>query len=247
MFKLLPDRTRSAVSSWRRRNWLNDWLLQAGEWCANEAPALRSTLCVLLAGAAAAGCTVSDTGEYPSVEPEPIYVELFPYYASICALSQIRATFTEHGGTPGHAVMFLRGACKDEDATYPRLELCPEEEVETGDANFGTGISVNKTFRNVNWVLIEGRDMFFDGMLEPGEVLDEAHAREVLDTAIAEELWAGIEIHDKYKPPSDSDEDWLHLIAREMLGTDFACVSGATRIALAYRCRASGWGSSSIT
>ena len=29
------------------------------------------------------------------------YDALFPYYVELCAVSQIRANFTEHGGSPG--------------------------------------------------------------------------------------------------------------------------------------------------
>lgn len=182
----------------------------------------RGLCCVLLAAVAASGCAVTQKREYVAVEPEPVYDELFPYYGSICALSQIRAKFAKRGGTPGHAVMYLRGACRDEDSDYPRLELCPADVAESSAGDVGVGISVNKTFRNVNWMLIEGRELFFDGYLKPGDVLDRDRGVEVLDRAIADRLWSGIDIHDEYKPPSDSEQDWRYLIASETLSTDFA-------------------------
>ncbi len=182
----------------------------------------RISACVLLTVVVAAGCARTQTREYAAIKPEPIYEELFPYYASICAVSQIRASFAKHGGTPGHAVMYLRGACRDESSDYPRLTLCPADVVESGAGDPGVGISVNKTFRNVNWMLIEGRRLFFDGNIEPGTTLSKENGSAVLDAAIESRLWKGIEIHDEYKPPSDSDQDWRYLVASETLATDFA-------------------------
>ena len=35
--------------------------------------------------------------------------------------------------------------------------------------------TVNRWFKNVNWVAIPGKDLFFDGGLGPYDVLDQAH------------------------------------------------------------------------
>ncbi len=71
-------------------------------------------------------------------------------------------------------------------------------------------------------MLVEGRELFFDGYLKPGDVLDRDRGVGVLDRAIADRLWSGIDIHDEYKPPSDSEQDWRYLVASETLSTDFA-------------------------
>ena len=53
--------------------------------------------------------------------PDPVYDELFPYYVELCATSQFRSKLTGAGGLAGHAVMYIKGACKDERASFPQL------------------------------------------------------------------------------------------------------------------------------
>lgn len=177
-------------------------------------------LCV--APALAVGCAVTQKGNYPTVEPDPVYDRLYPYYAEICAVSQIRSNFARRGGTPGHAAMYLRGACKDKSSAYPRIKLCSPDRAESGDPDVGIGISVNKAFSNVNWMSVEGRSMFMDGTLQPGEVLDEERSLQTILAAVKAGVWDGIDIHDKYRPPSDSADEWEVLIAGETISTDFA-------------------------
>lgn len=56
--------------------------------------------------------------------PDVAYEKLFPYYVELCAASQFRAKLTGEGGIAGHAVMYLKGACKEDDAPYPQLRRC---------------------------------------------------------------------------------------------------------------------------
>ncbi len=176
---------------------------------------------ILLFGLQGCALTAEEGEVYPDVKPEPVYDQLYPYYVEACAVSQIRANFAEPGGTPGHAVMFLKGACIDRSRGYPRLKLCDPDTVNLDDPESGTGISVNKTFKNVNWIAIPGKKLFFHGILDQGVVNEKA----VLDTLDAVEeagAWDGIEIHEQYYPQSDDPDDLTLLAAQETLGTDFA-------------------------
>ena len=56
--------------------------------------------------------------------PDPVYERLFPYYVELCATSQFRSKLKGEGGVAGHAVMYIKGACKDEQAPYPQLRRC---------------------------------------------------------------------------------------------------------------------------
>ena len=51
-----------------------------------------------------------------------MYDELYPSYVEFCAVSQIRPKFARHGGSPGHAVMFLKGVCRDR--RIPVIRVC---------------------------------------------------------------------------------------------------------------------------
>ena len=56
--------------------------------------------------------------------PDPVYDQLFPYYVELCATSQFRSKLKGEGGVAGHAVMYIKGACKDEQAPFPQLRRC---------------------------------------------------------------------------------------------------------------------------
>src|SRR5271165_2698183 len=56
--------------------------------------------------------------------PDPVYDQFFPYYVELCATSQFRSKLKGEGGIAGHAVMYIKGACKDEEAPFPQLRRC---------------------------------------------------------------------------------------------------------------------------
>ena len=78
---------------------------------------------VAVASSALAGCSAvrellrdpEDT-VLPTLEPDPLYEELVSHYVELCAVSQYRPREGGLGGIPGHAVMYLKGACRDEAA-----------------------------------------------------------------------------------------------------------------------------------
>ena len=84
--------------------------------------------------------------------PDTAYEALFPYYVELCATSQFRSKLTGPGGIAGHAVMYIKGACKDEQASFPQLRRCRRVATDLNDPEHGAGVSVGRWFRNVNWV-----------------------------------------------------------------------------------------------
>jgi hypothetical protein len=185
-------------------------------------------LMILAAMILAAGCALKEKSIVATVMPEPDYDRLFPRYVEVCAVSQIRSKFARPGGTPGHAVMYLKGACLDGEASYPRLKLCDPATRNHADRETGTGVSVNKLLQNVNWLAIPGAHLFFHGSIEPGEFLDTEHAVAAILEARDLGVFQGIEIHGAYMPPEDDDKLRLYLAAAETLGTDFALSFGRT-------------------
>src|SRR5277367_3472304 len=93
--------------------------------------------------------------------PDAAYEKLFPYYVELCAASQFRSILTgEGGGVPGHAVLYLKGACKDDGAPFPRLRRCRAVATSLEDPEHGAGVSVNAMFKSVNWVAVPGYEFF---------------------------------------------------------------------------------------
>jgi hypothetical protein len=141
---------------------------------------------------------------------QKVYNELFPYYAEVCGFTRM-----DGGGPGGHAVIYLRGACRDQDASYPRVKLCSEEGVDRG-----TVLSVDRSFRNVEWVGIEDHDFGLYGGLELGEPLSDDVFLSITNEAYRSRAFRGIRAYDVADDlPEEARE---YLIAHGALSTDYA-------------------------
>src|SRR5215831_18324696 len=153
--------------------------------------------------------------------PDTAYEKLFPYYVELCAASQFRSKVTGEGGGPaGHAILYIKGACKDDDAPFPQLRRCHGIATNLKDPEHGAGVSVNQMFRNVNWVATSGYEFVFRGDLAPGERLTSVRFEAVEEKAIAMGIYKGVSFHPFQGATSDSDlRDFLR---RAGIGTDLA-------------------------
>ena len=153
-------------------------------------------------------------------EPDARYEALFPYYVELCAVSQFRSVEFGSGGSPGHAAMYLKGACRDTEAPYPKLRRCIGNATDPEDPEHGAGVSVNRWFRSVNWVAFSGRGLFFDGNLEPGEAVTHTSREAVIREAIDAGVYRGVELRPY---PGQTPESTLEdFVRRQSAGTDFA-------------------------
>jgi len=153
-------------------------------------------------------------------EPDARYEALFPYYVELCAVSQFRSSKLPSGGSPGHAVMYLKGACRDADAPYPKLRRCVGNVTDPTSSEHGAGISVNRWFRNVNWVAFDGRGLFFDGDVRPGETVTWERLAAVASRAVEMGSFRGIELWPY--PTQRPGSTMVDFATRHSAGTDFA-------------------------
>lgn len=154
-------------------------------------------------------------------EAQRIYNALFPYYAEVCVVTQYHKKGAQPGGWGGHAGMFLGGSEIEGGAGYPRLRLVANE-TSASDPDSGTGVSVNKVFRNVNWVGIPGRDEFFRGGLAPDATLDAPFYEHAIERATTSGWFNGIEITDALMRQRPATMPAHEFIVRQSIGTDFA-------------------------
>ena len=152
--------------------------------------------------------------------PDPVYDQLFPYYVELCATSQFRSKLKGEGGVAGHAVMYIKGACKDEQAPFPQLRRCRVAATEPDDPEHGAGVSVGRWFRNVNWVAIPGYKLFYEGNLEFGERLTQAQFDATVHNAIERDVYKGVEFQDH--PSANTGAGLENFAANEGIGTDLA-------------------------
>jgi hypothetical protein len=152
--------------------------------------------------------------------PDLVYDQLFPYYVELCATSQFRSKLKGEGGVAGHAVMYIKGACKDEQAPFPQLRRCRVAATDLNDPEHGAGVSVNRWFRNVNWVAVPGYELFYPGNLKFGERLTQAHFDATVRDVISKGVYDGVEFHEY--PSARTGASLENFVANEGIGTDLA-------------------------
>ena len=152
--------------------------------------------------------------------PDTAYERLFPYYVELCAASQFRSILTgEGGGVPGHAVLYIKGACKDDGAPFPQLRRCRAVATSLEDPEHGAGVSINAMFKSINWVAVPGYEFFFQGNLAPGERLTRAEFDAVEQHYRQRDLH-GVTFH--RFPGATSDTNLRDFLERAGIGTDLA-------------------------
>ena len=152
--------------------------------------------------------------------PDPAYDKLFPYYVELCATSQFRPKLKGDGGIAGHAVMYIKGACKDERASFPQLRRCHVAATDVYDPEHGAGVSVGRWFRNVNWVAVPGYKLFFEGNVNADEPLTQAHFDATLQDVVDKGVYKGVDFHDY---PNQRDGGSLKdFVSQHGIGTDLA-------------------------
>jgi hypothetical protein len=153
--------------------------------------------------------------------PDLVYEQLFPHYVELCALSQwSRIDGTGRGNPFGHAVMYIKGACKDEQAPFPQLRRCRSVATTFDDPEHGVGVSVGRWFRNVNWIAIPDHNLFYTGNLEPGQRLTQEHFKATVRAAIDKGVFNGVELH----PGWTQNAQWTlkDYVADQSITADFA-------------------------
>jgi hypothetical protein len=154
---------------------------------------------------------------------DDVYAEFYPYYAELCALSELRKKrgcgVPVYSGWGGHSLLYLNGVRLDRDAGHPTLKLCaPDAE----PRRHGVGLSVNSHYKNANWVAAEGSDFVWRGALAPGERLSAEAYERTQDYAKSVGVLDGVTFHDELfrdKPPGMSDRDYMYEIS---VATDYA-------------------------
>lgn len=174
----------------------------------------------LVASVGCSGWLVREPGRVAGVEVDlgPAYEQLFGHYVELCALSQYRSLEHGEGGVPGHAVMYLKGACKDESAPTPELRPCKTIATSVDDPEHGAGVSVNRWLQNANWVATPSHRLFFQGDLEEGDAV----TRETVDRTVHAVIEAGVFEGVAFRPDMPPRGSLEEVVGAEFLGTDFA-------------------------
>lgn len=153
-----------------------------------------------------------------ATRPDAAYDRLYPRSIEVCATSQIRPRFAGPGGPAGHAVLYLKGVCRDTAAGYPRVKLC-DPATDLADPESGTGVSVDRVLRNVNWLAVPGETLFFYGDVGRYELLERSHLEATVGRARDQGIFKGVDVHADAGTPGTA-------AIEHFLGTDFALAYG---------------------
>ena len=116
--------------------------------------------------------------------------------------------------------IYIKGACKDEAAPFPQLRRCRRVATDIEDPEHGAGVSVNRFFRNINWVAVPGYELFYSGNLKPGQRLDQTHVDATVQTAIDKGVFDGVELQEHWTDKTDGT--LRDFVADRSITTDFA-------------------------
>ncbi len=148
------------------------------------------------------------------------YDKEYPYYFKFCALTQQHFEEGNKGAWSGHGAFYLKGVCIDKDMGPAGLKLCPENSDFT-NPNTGTGISISRNLKNINFLAFSGRSLFLYGGLTFQETLT-AELRDQLIHKMLESQnpFEGVVEHDI--PANLSPAEQQLYIARKHFGGDYA-------------------------
>lgn len=160
-----------------------------------------------------------------------LYARIYSYYIEVCAVSAMKKKqglgFEYQGGSGGHAVLYLNGACRDPTVAYPTVEMCDDM---GPSADAGVGLSSNGHFSNASWVATPGRDFFFDGALRQGEGVTSASYGRTQARAKQLGILNGVRFHEDVFDDKPADMTRADFMYEASVATDYGISLGRGRV-----------------
>ena len=150
------------------------------------------------------------------------YDQIYPYYLKFCATTRIHPYKGKgiKGSIAGHGLYFLKGICPDKSVVPAALKLCPSE-MDIHNPDTGVGLSVNRSLKNTNFIVIPGARMFLAARIFTDEAFDFNIKTRIINELIESGVFNGVKFHDKMVPDTILPEHYEEYLARHMFGSDF--------------------------
>ncbi|MGE3260707.1 MAG: hypothetical protein AB7K68_02900 [Bacteriovoracia bacterium] len=143
------------------------------------------------------------------------YGKIFEYYMEVCGVTRWMPKKGEAGGEFGHTVMHLKGACRDESVSYPKLKMCGPEGGEVS-------ISMDSDYGNVQWTAVSDRKFMMYGNLAADAPLTDKEHEEAINEAVRQRIFRNVKLHAYHNALIKKGESYEHMVARWSIGTNFA-------------------------
>lgn len=153
---------------------------------------------------------------------EIAYDQVYPYYVEVSAVSRFWPLGKPEGGGWGHVLMYIKGVCLNATAPYPKIRMCEDNEGDIHDPETGMGVSVDKMFKNVNWMAVPGKQLFYHGNLASDDRVTRERFEAAAREAVKLGLVRGIEFYEEYLTTKPAKQNLEEFIAQQTLGTDYA-------------------------
>jgi hypothetical protein len=148
--------------------------------------------------------------------PDPIYERMFPEYAEICGFGK-----KDHGNFGGHALLYVKGVCRDLTGDRPLVRRCTAEEL-TADPGLGTALSVDPVANNAWWVGTSDLDLVLFGKLSLDQSITHETFEDLIEKATQHGIYDGIWPNKKKQAKRPLALSVGRFLAGEGLGTDYA-------------------------
>jgi hypothetical protein len=151
------------------------------------------------------------------------YDSLYPLYAIECSgTGAQKLSDPKKALDVGHALIYLKGVCRDETVNYPKIRKCYPGEKDLNSPDAGTTLSLDDNFVNTRYIAIDGFSMTMNGAVSEQSALTEENANAAVKALLQSGATRGIQFNAKTesrKPLGMSDEEW---VARDLLSTSYA-------------------------
>jgi hypothetical protein len=128
-----------------------------------------------------------------SMEMTADYDQLFPFYTTQCAVNQmVKKSNEPPGGQYGHSLLYIKGACRDTSAAYPKLKMC-----EAGDGQpTGAIVSLDSIYLNTKFIVMDGKELMFNAGLGKDQPLTQDYFDQIVAKALKTGAAKGITLTD---------------------------------------------------
>jgi hypothetical protein len=122
-----------------------------------------------------------------------VYDKMFPFYTTQCAVNQmVKKNGEPPGGEYGHSLLYIKGACRDTSASYPKLKMC-----EPGDGQpTGAIVSLDSIYLNTKFIVMDGKELMFNAGLGKDQPLTQDYFDQIVAKALKTGAAKGVTLTD---------------------------------------------------
>jgi|GEM_PF-4833237 len=133
----------------------------------------------------------------PRRNPRELLPLFYENFIVNCSVSRYHERGGEQGGSAGHKLIYIKGACRVPNGRRSEIQVCPARAADRTDRNAGVTLSVDKQFKNTRFIATDGIDTMFGWNVAADESLTREKIDRTVDRIVASGASRGIELHEE--------------------------------------------------